>query len=354
MPVYALDDVSPWAASDGVAIQWGTGWAAYVLASSQCVRLTQRGIHAKPAFWTPVHNLRGSGWTVRPCRPGAAGICTGANWTAFPVPPRRPVYTPHLSATDYGRLGCTRDEDGRTLDALAAVYEPSPCDVMDGGWDVLVTGHSIAFKHTAMDTWAYWTLCILIVCVVRALTHLVAARFHGTEPPHTPQPDAPTRTDRLLSAWMRTSHPRTAAACLLIWALCVIPSHSTLYVTAEEQLLHTGIALYIPAYVLLWGMSTHTEDPPLYNMIIASVLLATTRLYMGAETPYVPVLTWAIGTRTLMKIQNTYWSRIVAVTIMLDAFLLSITTVLGLTCDPPYQILIGTLTLVAADTLQIA
>ena len=127
-----------------------------------------------------------------------------------------------------------------------------------------------------------------------------------------------------------------------------------MYVTVEEQLFFVGLTIYILVYASMWAMSTHTEDPPLYNMIVGTVLLAVTRLYAGAETPYTPVLMWAVATRTLMKLRNTYWSRIVAVTIMLDAFLLSLMVALGFGHNALYALLIGALALPASDVLEIS
>lgn len=361
MPVYPMDDVTPWTASDSAPVRWNTGWAAYVVASSKCVRLNRRGIHAKPAYWTLISDLRAEGWWTRTCHPGAEGLCTYGNQTAFPMYPKRPTYNPFATPLGGAWLGCSREEDGRVLDAHSDGYDPSPCDVIDGGWDVVFSNHTLAIQHTAMDTWAYWTLCILVVCIVRSLSYLVVARLkHGEqdkkapEPPNTKEGPMESIVALLLGTWTRSTNTRTTFACLLIWALCLIPTLNTIYVTVEEQIFVTTIALYIPAYTILWYMSTHAEDPPLYNLIVASILLATTRLYAGVETPYVSILTWGIGTRTLMKIRNTYWSRIVAVTVILDAFLLTLMSVLGLTCDPPYQVLIGALALLASDTLQIS
>ena len=360
MPVYPLDDAGPWAVSDSVQIQWSKGWGAYTLASSRCVRVNKRGIHTKPAFWTPVHDLHASGWHTWRCTPGLRGLCAMGNETVFPEYPLRPVYDPHTPPVGLGAgwAGCARESDGRVLDATAAGYDLSPCDVIDGGWDVVLTDHTLALMHTDMDAWMYWTLCILVICVVRSLSYLVALRMHpegGLKALVGPSmPAFETRMEMLFGAWARTTSPRTTAACLVIWALCVFPTLHTIYVTVEEQIFFAAVAVYIPVYSLLWSMSTHTEDPPLFNMIVASVLLATTRLYAGTETPYVPVLACALGARALMKLRNDYWSRLVAVTVMLDGFLLSLMSVLGFVHDPPYQVLVGALALLASDVLEIS
>jgi hypothetical protein len=270
------------------------------------------------------------------------------------------MYT--LNGEDW--IGCTRENDGRVLEAGLNTYDMSSCDVLDGGWDVLLVDHTLAFKNTAVDTWIYWTLCLLVIYIVRSLSYLVVLRLHPAED----QKACGARGKAMnavkmkgawggvpaVDVWTRSTNARTAGACLLTWVLCVLPVWNTVYVTVEEQLFFLGVSMYVLFYAIMWYMSTHTEDPPLYNMVVATVLLAVTRLYTGAETPYTPVLMWAVGTRTLMKLRNTYWSRIVATTVMLDSFLLSLLAVLGFEYSHLYLILIGALALIASDVLEMA
>ena len=364
MPVFPLDDVSPWPVSDGAHIRWDSGWAAFVVASSSCVRVNKRGIYAKPSYWSPVENLQSMGWNTKQCAPASGSFCAQGNWTVFPVEPNVPAYNPKFTLTGEEWNGCSRDDDGRALEAVSKAYDISSCDVLDGGWDVLLVDNTLAFKNTAIDTWIYWTLCLLVIYVVRSLSYLVVLRMHPTEDQKacSGRPK-PTNTVKLKGAWggtvavdmwTKSTNARTAGACLLTWVLCVLPVWNTVYVTVEEQLFFLGVSMYVLFYAIMWYMSTHTEDPPLYNMIVATVLLAVTRLYTGAETPYTPVLMWAVGTRTLMKLRNTYWSRIVATTVMLDSFLLSLLAVLGFEYSHLYLILIGALALLASDVLEMA
>ena len=358
MPVYPLDDAAPWPSSDEAPVRWDTGRAAFLVASSRCVRVNKRGIHPLPASWTPVGDMVSQGWSVRACQPGAGALCRGQNYSTFPS--THPVYNP-LRVPE-ATPGCTRAQDGRVLDAGASGYDLSACDVLDGGLDVVLCDHTLALRVTSMDTWIYWAVCILVIYNVRALSYLVALRLRpvdrvksALEPPDKPaKPPVEAPDDWWTSHWAQSTNTRTAIACLLTWALCVLPDLNSVYVTVEEQLFFVGLTIYILVYASMWAMSTHTEDPPLYNMIVGTVLLAVTRLYAGAETPYTPVLMWAVATRTLMKLRNTYWSRIVAVTIMLDAFLLSLMVTLGFGHNALYALLIGALALPASDVLEIS
>ena len=364
MLVFPLDDVSPWPVSDSTRVQWDSGWAAFVVASSSCVRVNKRGVYAKPSFWTPVSNLPAMGWNTKQCEPTSGSLCAHGNWTVFPVEPSVPSYNPSYKLTGDDWIGCTRENNGRVLEAARNTYDISSCDVLDGGWDVLLVDHTLAFKNTAVDTWVYWTLCLLVIYIVRSLSYLVVLRLHPAED----QKACGARGKAMnavkmkgawggvaaVDVWTRSTNARTAGACLLTWVLCVLPVWNTVYVTVEEQLFFFGVSMYVLFYAIMWYMSTHTEDPPLYNMVVATVLLAVTRLYTGAETPYTPVLMWALGTRTLMKLRNTYWSRIVATTVMLDSFLLSLLAVLGFEYSHLYLILIGALALIASDVLEMA
>ena len=304
------------------------------------------------------------GWKAKQCEPTSGSLCAHGNWTVFPVEPSVPSYNPMYTLNGEDWIGCTRENDGRVLEAGLNTYDMSSCDVLDGGWDVLLVDHTLAFKNTAVDTWIYWTLCLLVIYIVRSLSYLVVLRLHPAED----QKACGARGKAMnavkmkgawggvpaVDVWTRSTNARTAGACLLTWVLCVLPVWNTVYVTVEEQLFFLGVSMYVLFYAIMWYMSTHTEDPPLYNMVVATVLLAVTRLYTGAETPYTPVLMWAVGTRTLMKLRNTYWSRIVATTVMLDSFLLSLLAVLGFEYSHLYLILIGALALIASDVLEMA
>ena len=304
------------------------------------------------------------GWKAKQCEPTSGSLCAHGNWTVFPVEPSVPSYNPMYTLNGEDWIGCTRENDGRVLEAGLNTYDMSSCDVLDGGWDVLLVDHTLAFKNTAVDTWIYWTLCLLVIYIVRSLSYLVVLRLHPAED----QKACGARGKAMnavkmkgawggvaaVDVWTRSTNARTAGACLLTWVLCVLPVWNTVYVTVEEQLFFFGVSMYVLFYAIMWYMSTHTEDPPLYNMVVATVLLAVTRLYTGAETPYTPVLMWAVGTRTLMKLRNTYWSRIVATTVMLDSFLLSLLAVLGFEYSHLYLILIGALALIASDVLEMA
>ena len=304
------------------------------------------------------------GWKAKQCEPTSGSLCAHGNWTVFPVEPSVPSYNPMYTLNGEDWIGCTRENDGRVLEAGLNTYDMSSCDVLDGGWDVLLVDHTLAFKNTAVDTWIYWTLCLLVIYIVRSLSYLVVLRLHPAED----QKACGARGKAMnavkmkgawggvpaVDVWTRSTNARTAGACLLTWVLCVLPVWNTVYVTVEEQLFFLGVSMYVLFYAIMWYMSTHTEDPPLYNMVVATVLLAVTRLYTGAETLYTPVLMWAVGTRTLMKLRNTYWSRIVATTVMLDSFLLSLLAVLGFEYSHLYLILIGALALIASDVLEMA
>lgn len=330
--LFNLDDSVPFATSNGARVRWGAGWDALVVADSSCVRVNARGVFAKPSHWTP-RDLGRLGWAAAGCVPaGSEGLCVAAGGVAFPVL-RAPRYDP---GSDWAGLGCGRGADGRVLDPAAGAYDVSACDVLDAGGDAVLCGRTLWTRRTGLSAGVYWTLCLLCVLVVRALSYLVVRGLQRVE-----GEDDQGRADRI-----------TVAGCLLILPLCLFPDGDAGFVTVEERLFFVFLCCYAGVYSVLFLLSGQRRDPPIYNLIAASLQIVASRLYLGVETPYNPVLIWGVMTRAMVKLRGPGFEAVSCTTVLLDSLLLSLMCVLGFPYNPCYLVAVAAVALATADAFE--
>jgi hypothetical protein len=287
--LYPLDESVPYVASQGRRVEWGTGRDALAVASSSCVRVNSRGVYAKPPHWTP-RGLGAAGWTVARCLPAPASLCVSARGRVLPTG-SPPAYDAREA---WGDAACGQASDGRLL-AAGGGYDLSACDVLDRG-DVTVCGRSAAFRQTGVGGGAYWALCLLAVFVVRALSYLIVQRVQGGRPGAGG------------AQW--SGEALAPAAALAVLLLVTVPDGDAVFVTEEERFLFWAVWAYTALYVLLYAIfraaSADGADPPVYNLISGTLQLIAMRLYCGAETPYNPVIVWAVATRALLKLRGRH------------------------------------------------
>jgi hypothetical protein len=339
--IFNLDDSAPRLRSNGQAVVWSGGWDALVVADSSCTRANARGVYAKPSHWTQRQGLAGLGWASAACMPDDSGaLCVAQFGSLFPQGAPR-----YNASGAWGGAGCSRENDGRVLDP-AHGYDVSACDVLDGGGDVAVCGRVAFFRKTAVSTWAYWLMCLLAVFVVRSLSYLVVQRV---------QPSAPA--GGWCSDWV------TVAACVAVLPLALAPDGDAGFITVEERFFFGVVCCYEAAYAvlfayrrLLWGGDDDVgggrlHDPPIYNLIAAALQIVACRLYLSAETPYNPVILWAVMTRALLKLRNPKASFAVSVTTFADSLVLSLMGVLGFGYNQLYLSALFTLAMATSDAV---
>jgi hypothetical protein len=346
--VFNLDDAAPWVASNGAAVRWDEGWDALVVADSACVRVNARGVYAKPSHWTP-RDLAAAGWTGTPCHPGGTGaLCAAARGRVFPAAPGwgRPTF--NASAVWAGLAGgCTREADGRVLDPSRPGYDVSACDVLDGGGggDVVVCGRTAWTRRTGVSAWVYWVLCLLAVLVVRALSYLVVRRMQGD--------NKETAAVAAEAPLLANSNPLTVGACLAVLPFVLVPDGDAGFVTEEERFFFLALCGYMAAYALLFVQHARCRgagggDPPIYNLIAATLQVIACRLYTGVETPYNPILIWAVMTRALVKLRGGF-DPVASTTALVDSLLLALMCVLGFPYHPLYLVAVACAAVTTAD-----
>jgi hypothetical protein len=324
--LFNMDESVPYILSNGGRVRWDGGWDAMVVADSSCVRVNARGVFAKPSHWTP-RNLSGSGWTEsRECIPSRESLCTTANGSVFPS--NTPRYD---GSRGWAQAGCERSGDGRILDG-AHGYDLSTCDVLDTGGDVVVCGRTVSFRRTAMGNVPYWLICILAVYMVRALSYSIVHRIQA-------QTEGGDET-------------MTAFACACVLPIALVPGGDIGSVTVEEHLFFCVVCCYSVLYGILFVVYKATHgvqvDPPIYNLITGTLQVVACRLYCGAETPYNPVLIWAVGTRGMVKLMSNF-DETTSVTTFVDSLMLSLMCVMGFGGNPLYLAGLFAVSLATAD-----
>jgi hypothetical protein len=337
--IFPLDESVPYATSAGRRVAWDTGWDALAVAGSSCVRVNSRGVYAKPAHWTP-RPLGAAGWTVARCLPGPSSLCVSARGRVLPTR-GPPAYDARQA---WGDAACGQASDGRVLVAGGG-YDLSACDVLDRG-DVAVCGRDAAYRQTGVGGGAYWALCLLAVFVVRALSYLVVQRVQRGRRGG----GARAVADPGGAPW--TGEALAPVAALAVLLLAVVPGGDSEFVTEEERFLFWAVWAYTLLYVLLYAIfraaSVDGADPPVYNLISGTLQVIAMRLYCGAETPYNPVIVWAIATRALLKLRGEHrgvegWSGLV------DGLALSALCVIGYNYSGLYLVALCALALTTSD-----
>lgn len=337
--VFDLADAVPWLTVNNARVTFDRGWDAFVVADSSCVRVSARGIQSKPSHWTP-RALDAGKWASVSCEPGSSGgLCeTLDGGVVFPAADRGflPVYD---AAAAWGRMACTRSVDGRVLFPGGGSYDVSACDVLDDGGDVVLCGRTISFARTALPDWAYWTVCLIAVYAVRSLSYLVAQRVEGGD-----------KHERHM--W---EDLLTVAACLAVLPITLAPDGDAWFVTHEEAFFFLSSCVYVGIYAVLFAVYLYEgggADPPIYNLIAATLQVIACRLYNGAETPYNPVVIWAIATRALVKMRSQRIALLrVGLSTLADSLYLSLMCVIGFEHSAYYLVALFTLAMATSDAL---
>jgi hypothetical protein len=288
--------------SDGQALPWWEGGPAFVLASAGAVRLNFRALYTYPPG-AIVRDLDDGqmGWHSVPCNVSAWALCSSDVGQTMPwLAPRVPEKQEAVSADGWSDLGCANSA-GKILVTLG-VYDVSACDIFDEGLDLLYTPGRVYHRHNTLQTWKYWALVVLAVVMVRYLGYNIQVLW---EPDHG-------------AAQVHAQWP--ALACSVGVLLVVLLDGDSLFVTSADQVFFWSTVGYILAYLAMhaaprlrqwywwwWqadgGGGGEQADGggggelPVYNILVASLLLTASRFYAAAETPYNLVLVGVLACR---------------------------------------------------------
>ena len=333
MTIYQIDDSRPFITHTGQPIQWHSGSAPLMALMSRLVRINARGVTYKPREWHLRASLPERHWEAMECRPSAFGLCETDTSVVFPSR-QTPLVNEKLDWL------CNSTATARAV-TNESRYDISACDVLDANADFVMLDSTL-FKSTSSDLpdWLYWTVCLLIVYLVRCLSRYV-----------------------LVSLSTDKSYP-DPVQCVLACMLCVclvVGQGDFVYVTEEELIFNRFTVFYVAAYaclfvgnraVLAFSLSAARSDPPFYNLLAGVMLLVACRLYCGAETPYNPPLIFIIAVRLLVKSRRGSHA-LRSFTVLLDALMLSLMCNLGFGPSHHYLTALFAAAAAASDVLVV-
>ena len=319
MTIFQIDDSRPFISSGGIPVQWHTGSGALWDISSRVTRLNSRGIFFKRRSWHTRGGLDSLGWTRERCHYSAYGLCSTDTSIILPS-----LQTPFVNEN--------RDDECSSTSTLRAVtsanrYDLSSCDILDAGRDlVLADGYIFQRGDSSLPDWIYWTVCVLVVYLVRCLSKYIMASITKDQKDGGKYP--------------------SSTACIvssIITTTLILAQGDGVFITEEDLIFHWFTAFYILSYLLLFigtriSASPASKDPPFYNLLAGVMQFVACRMFCGSETPYNPPLVFIIGIRLFIKSRRGT-DIIRSTTILLDSFMLGLMCTLGFT--PEYQYLIA-------------
>ena len=351
--IFQIDTSYPSISVGGQPIDWHSGAAAQWGLSSLLVRIHPRGVVFKRQEWH-IRDLPSLGWKTESCTPSAHGLCQAQGSVYFPS-----TQPPEVSELLAGQ--CSSTDTRRTI-INTTRYDASACDVLDRRMDYVYARGVISYSDTSLPLWIYWTVCIMVVFLVRCLSRymLVTLKRPSTSLSNDPKesPDHNEESDPEIRDEGTVPSPVVSLAVSAACALLILSQGDHVYVTEEELIFHWFTSFYILMYGCLFASvkafnrvsKSALHDPPFYNLLAGVLQLVATRLYAGAETPYNPPLLFIISVRALAKSRRQV-NFIRGVTLLLDASMLSLMCALGFGPDPCYLVALFATAVVWTDFL---
>lgn len=273
-------------------------------------------------------------WEHEQCFPSAFGLCSTATSVAFPSQ-QRPVVNEGLDWL------CGSTQTNRAVTNTSR-YDHSACDVLDARTDYVLLDNTL-YKSSATDLpdWIYWTVCVIVVYLVRCLSRYVLSSLKKDKA----KDDDP--------------NPVLCVSACAVAAWLVTSQGNYVYVTEEAIIYNQFSIFYVSAYAVLFAgnrvfhtLKAHTawSDPPFYNLLAGVMLLVASRLYCGPETPYNPPLIFIIGVRISVKSRRGS-DAIRTLTLLLDAFMVSLVCTMGFSPHSRYLIALFCASFAASDAL---
>ena len=418
MTIFQIEDSRPFLIHNGLPVQWHTGSAPWWKGTSRMVRINKRGIAFKPHTWHTRADIRSlPEWTHEPCFPSAFGLCSTHSSVMFPS-----QHTPMVNeALDWI---CSSTATYRSVTNVSR-YDASACDILDAQID-FVLADEVLFRSGSVNLpeWIYWTVCVMVVYLVRCLSKYVLASLNkknhkcnvkenddshqnnnqSQDPSHHAIACNEKRNEAVsLAHDDQYPDPILCVTACAFTCILVISQGDFVYVTEEELLFHRFTLFYVVAYALIFAGNRlmHSlqlqwlnsrklpspcsawNDPPFYNLLAGIMQLVASRLYCGAETPYNPPIIFIVAVRLAVKsrrdagnnrdrstihyprtqfqtqfqthFQTQFQVKRVDIlrnlTLLLDAFMLSLVCILGFSPHSRYLIALFAAASAASDAL---
>lgn len=346
--VFQLDNARPFLTVNSIQVQWGSGAAAQWVLSSLLVRVHPRGLFFKPQRWR-MRDLSRLGWSAEDCVASAFGLCQTRTSVLFSST-QPPVINQYRGGE------CSSANTGRLI-TNASRYDASACDVLDAAMDFVYASNAMWRARTELPEWIYWTVCVLVVYLVRCLSKYILASMGNTE---RARRAAATGTGAARGTKNGTAKggaepdadlpdPLLCLMACLVCLVLILSQGDGCFVTVEDALFYWFTVSYILTYACLFLGTMFLrklgrfsgKDPPFYNLLAGVLQLVAARLYAGAETPYNPPIIFVVAVRALVKCRRGV-DFVRCATLALDACMLGLTCALGFSPDPRYLLALFT------------
>jgi hypothetical protein len=279
---------------DGKRVDWSSGAVAALVDTSVAVRVSSRGLHFYDHDVDPLSS-------PIPCRRAPDCLCyTGDNSSrVFPEndPPR---YA-------YGASQCGTSSAYRVIVSDPSIYDISVCDLVQAQADIIWRRGSIYVDSALhLPDWAYIITALAVLFLVISLGQNIA-RIMGDEHAVT-QPYV------------------TEAVC---FGLCVllmsINSPFRVFVAQHDRVMMVATASYLAIHIARQAFELAFESYVYtFNVITASLMMVTARLYCSFETPYSTIFFVLLLTRLFHKLHAQNINATERFTITTDSLLIAL------------------------------
>jgi len=231
------------------------------------------------------------------------------------------------------------------------IYEPSACDVLDAGYDFVFNGASLMYRDATIQSWLYWTICILVIFLVRCLSKYIL--FSLNKQGRGDNGGGTVSTQNLPNSWV------CVAVSVATIVLATYQGDSC-FVTEEDLVFYWFTFAYTVFYALLFvsvRMGRYLfrvesfHDPPFYNLLVGVFQLVACRFYFSALTPYTLPIVAVIAVRIFVKSRRRCGDMIRGITLLFDGFMLSLLCVFSFWEAKEYLVALVCVSMAWADYL---
>ena len=279
--------------SAGAQMDWSSGEIAVLTDTSVATRISSRGVH----FFQ--HNVKPVGRAI-PCKRSPIALCETSN-DSYVFPDK---YLPRYAI---GNTHCRDQSSNRLIITNSSIYDISVCDLTQGYLDVIYWKGKLHYDYNLyLPEWAYVIVAACVLYLVVSLGQNIA-RIMGDK-------DAVTMPIF------------TEVVCLfLVLLLLLLHDPFRVFVAVHDQDLLWFLVGYILFYLIRHATDLYLQDAYVYtfNVILATLMLVTGRLYCSFENPYATIYLILITTRWFHKLHSES-SVVVKFSILLDSILISL------------------------------
>jgi hypothetical protein len=289
----------------GQPLRWDRGRMAEIQSRSHAVRVSDRGVRFVSAYsgfsdFNSGTFMDTSYWgsLSAPCEPGPGELCTTSGGTVvFPEAASGALIPETVSllsdpfAVGMASTACKRHSNRVVTDE--PVYAVTLCDIAQTGADLVYVDGAIYSRRRSESVVFYVVVSLASVILVTCLAQNMASLISNDK-------SAPNPFVSIVS-------------CAVVLVFSVVPPlNMAAYITKDDVIYHWFLFAYIAYGLVVWGArlcyslcsdfeGSGGDAAVPFNVILATLLFALSRLYDGAECHYVAPLLFLLILRVTFK-----------------------------------------------------